>query len=138
MGGNKNCGHLLLHYDDDFLAGLEDVVEADDAGGGRAERQQCDLVVDLAGAVLSVARSAGELGGEHLSCLPAPASPHVSEQPPAQNTALLDQWFLSHLNTGKLFQTLLVGKYYYQQLRETVNPPMVVQFTVSDCFTLYK
>lgn len=72
-------------------------MEADDAGGGRAEGQQCDLVVDLTGAVLAVARSAGELGGEHLSSLPAPASPHISEQPPAQNTDSLDQWSLSHL-----------------------------------------
>lgn len=101
---NKNCGHSLLHDDDDFLAGLEDVVEADDAGWGRAEGQQCDLVVDLPGAVLAVARSAGKLGGEHLSCLPAPASPHVSEQPPAQNTDSSDQWSLSHLNIGYLFQ----------------------------------
>lgn len=114
VGGNKNCGHSLLHDDDDFLAGLEDVVEADDAGGGRAEGQQCDLVVDLAGAVLAVARPAGELGGKHLSCLPALASPHVSEQPPAQNTDSSDQWSLSHLDIGNLFQMYHSppGKYY--------------------------
>lgn len=96
-------------------------MEADDAGGGRAEGQQCDLVVDLTGAVLAVARSAGELGGEHLSCLPAPASPHISKQPPAQNTDSSDQWSLSNIHIGNLFQ---MGKYYNEYPRETVDPSM--------------
>lgn len=60
-------------------------------GGRRAQRQQRDLVVDLLGAVLPVARSAGELGGEYLPCLVAAAAPHVGEQPPATDGGQLGQ-----------------------------------------------
>lgn len=77
---------LLLEHDDDLLGGLEDVVQPDDAGRGRAQGQESDLVADLCAAVFSVARAAGELGREHLTRLQRPTAPHTGELTPATKT----------------------------------------------------
>lgn len=50
---------------------------------GCAERQQRDLVVDLGTAVLAVASTAGELGGEGATVLSRNAAAHRREQAPA-------------------------------------------------------